>query len=119
MLLLELYEASGKKTKRHLGTLALVESRVDSATSTVAYTIVAEGGQPVSSIQIQADAQLPWKAALVALQRLYGNVEPYFATLRADGRCNAITSKGKRCRIPAMERGYYCMTHDMARRVGS
>lgn len=119
MLLLELYETAGKKTKRHLGTLALAEERIDEATGLVSYTVMAGDRKLVATVQIQTDAHLPWKAVLIALQKLYGNVAPYFGPLRADGRCNAITNKGNRCQISAMGCGYYCAAHDSARRLGS
>lgn len=115
MFLLKLYEMPGTKTGKLLGTLKLKEVRRDGKSGTVAFDVMAEDETTLATAQVTTDTDLPWKAAMVALNKLYGPTEPFAWPLREDGICNALTSRGSRCQIPAKPMGYYCLTHDPVR----
>lgn len=112
---LEMWEGDGR-TRRSLGVLRLREVRSDPLSGTVTLEVARETGQALATVQVlaaEATAR-PWTAALVALQKLYGS-HVFYPTLRDDGMCNAVTTVGKRCRLPSEPDGYFCVIHDPLR----
>lgn len=113
---LELWEGTGPDRER-LGVLRLREVQRDPISGTIGVAVEGDRGQALATVQVlEADARpRPWKAALLALDKLYGGlrVPP---VLKADGQCNGLTkTKGKRCQMGAMPGGFYCQNHDPLR----
>lgn len=116
MYLLKIYDMPGTKVGKLLGTLHLTEARRGELSGTVVFDVVAEDEGQIARAQVTTGKDLPWKAALVALQALYAPAKPFAWPLRDDGFCNAITERGERCRIPAKPKEHYCLTHDLVRK---
>jgi hypothetical protein len=110
---LDLYEGDGV-TRRRIGTLLLREVRHDKATGLVELRITGDDRTPLGYVQvreIEAHGRA-WVAALQALSKVYGPLEPALA-LKPDGMCNGITkTKHARCGMPAKPGAYYCQIHD-------
>lgn len=113
---LELWEHDDGRGRRLLGVLRLKEVRRDRVSGTVTLEVARETGQALATVQVLASdtKARPWTAAMVALRKLYGS-HVFYPTLRDDGTCNAVTTAGKRCKLPPDPGGYFCPIHDPIR----
>lgn len=97
---------------RQLGTVKIRQERLDLATNVAAYAVESEG-QRVATISGWRTWHGPWRLAQAVLDTLYGGLKPARdASLRDDNCCNAITARGRRCRLEVKPGRYYCIIHD-------
>ena len=113
LTLTEIAEPGGPVTQ--LGTIQIKLER-ESKTEQVGSYVLKSQGQRVGAVQGWQQWQGPWRLAQAAINAVYGGLEsPRNAKLKNDGHCNAISSRGKRCRLEAQDGGYFCVVHDRVR----
>lgn len=101
---------------RNLGVIEIHQERSDPTTDVASYSLESAGHR-VGTIWGWRRWHGPWRLVQAALNTIYGGVLAASETVcRDDGRCNAKTKRGRRCRMPARDGGFYCQGHDPMRR---
>jgi len=100
---------------RQLGTVKMHQERVDRETDVASYSLESQG-QRVGSIHGWRLWHGPWRLAQAALDTIYGGTRLMSPSkLRDDGACNAVTRRGRRCRVAVQPGSYFCVVHDRLR----
>jgi hypothetical protein len=100
---------------RQLGAVQIHQERVDRVSGVATYSLESQG-QRVGSIHGWRLWHGPWRLAQAALDTIYGGIKLMSpGKLRDDGACNAVTQRGRRCRVAVQSGSYFCVVHDRLR----
>ena len=119
MLYLTLTEILGPGiAPKPLGSIEIRQDRWEPMQDVASYSLINQG-QCVGEVRGWRRWHGPWRLAQAALNTLYAGIElARDDKLRHDGQCNALSSRGQRCRLDARDGGYFCEVHDLMGKPG-